>query len=197
MGVYKLSASGSLSTGRNQYTSMLAGNPTYFNSDMDLIATAYGQTNFVDFSNIPQNYKHLQIRYTARDTGAFTTRGLFLEVNGNPISTNSEHYMFGNASSVSTGNSTNIGRFDWDSVPAANASASIFATGVIDILDYSSSNKNKTFRTFHGLSDSSSATRLMLWSGMWNSQNPITLMRFYPNNAFAAGSRISLYGIRG
>jgi len=67
----------------------------------------------VDFSNIPQTYTHLQIRYSIRDTGAFTTRGGFLEINGNSLSGNAQRFIKGNGSSPSTSNNTNITRFDW------------------------------------------------------------------------------------
>lgn len=156
-------------------------------------------TSFVDLLNIPQTYKHLQIRYTARDTSANTTRGMFLEVNGNTVTgANSEHYMRGSTGGSTTGTgSTNLGRFDWSDVPGAtSATASAFASGIMDILDYTSTSKLKVFKLLHGVNISES-NQVMLWSGMWNSTSAITSMRIYTNTAFAAGSRVSIYGIKG
>lgn len=159
-----------------------------------LISTS---TGLVEWTSIPQTYKHLQIRYTARDTGAFTTRGMFLEVNGNTTTgSNSQHYLKSNGSSLSASYNTNYARFDWAELPAANSAAYYYGVGVVDIMDYASTSKVKTFKTIHGYHNGST-NEVSLWSGMWNNTAAITWLRMYTNNSFAAGSRLSLYGLKG
>lgn len=173
-----------------------AGGPT---NSYELISTTLISTNTpnIQITSIPQTYKHLQVRYTVRDSGSFSTRGLFMEFNGNTVTgSNSQHYLKGNGSSVSSSASTNIGRFDWGEVPAANGTSGSFGTGIIDILDYTSTSKNKTVRVLHGMTQSDVA-QINLYSAMWNSTTALNWLTFYTNNNLVSGSRFSLYGIKG
>lgn len=151
-------------------------------------------TGYIDFLNIPQTFKHLQIRYIARDTGAFSTRGLFMELNSNS-SGYVEHYLKSNGSAWSYQGYTGLTRFDWGEIPAANLTANNFTAGIIDILDYSNSNKNKVLKTSHGYSVNGSTGEVNVWTGLWMNNAAVTNLRIYPNNSFAANSRIDLYGL--
>lgn len=72
-----------------------------------------------------------------------------------------------------------------------------WAVGVMDILDYASTSKNKTFRTFTGNS-SSGASAVVLSSQFLPSTSGLTTIEFAGDSSgFNTGSRFSIYGIKG
>ena len=75
------------------------------------------------------------------------------------------------------------------------ATASAFGGGVVDILDPYSTTKNKTIRGLGGLA----ATNIALRSGSWASTDSVTSITCLPFSGgnWVAGSRFSLYGIKG
>jgi hypothetical protein len=156
--------------------------------------TGAGGTQFYDFLNIPQTFSHLKLYVTARDTSAFVDRAVFLELNSTGGSAYTHNFLRGNGSSMSNTFSGPNGRFDYDPIPAANAAANLFGAAVIEILDYSSTVKNKTLKINHG-TDFNGSGSINLWSGLFASTGAVTNMRLYPNVAFAQYSRIDLYGI--
>jgi hypothetical protein len=157
--------------------------------------TSGGTPVYVDFNSIPATYTHLQLRYSMRDTSAFTTRGVFLEINGNTQGNiNSEHYMKGNGSTVTSSGSTSLGRMDWSEIPAASMAANTFGVGTIDFFDYANTNKKKTIKVIHGY-DVNGSGEINFWSGLWASTAAISSIRIYSNQAFADGTRVDLYGI--
>ena len=154
-------------------------------------------TSFFDFTSIPQTYTHLQLRMNLRDTGAFVDRSWFMEANGNsPSTSNAFHWLIGDGGTASAGNATNQGRWGEPKVPAASAGANVFGACIVDILDYSNTNKNKTMRALNGF-DNNGSGWVQLSSYLYNSTNAITSLRIYTNNSFAGNSRIDLYGIKG
>jgi hypothetical protein len=153
-----------------------------------------GNLGYIDFNNLPSEYSHLQIRYSVRDTGAFTTRGMFMEFNFSGTGYN-EHYLKGNGSSASSQSYTGLTRFDWGELPAASATANTFGVGIVDIYDFNSTTKNKTVKVFHGY-DLNGSGEINLWSGVWKNNAAITNIRLYTNNAFVQNSRLDLYGFR-
>jgi hypothetical protein len=157
--------------------------------------TSAGSPSLFDFTSIPQTYNHLQLSFSVRDTSAFATRGMFIEFNGNTITgTNAEHYFKSDGATLTSGNSTALGRLDFSSIPAASSSANIFSVGVIDILDYASTTKNKALRINHGY-DANGSGEVNLWTGLWNTTTAISSLRLYSNTAFANGTTMQLYGI--
>jgi hypothetical protein len=82
---------------------------------------------------------------------------------------------------------------------ASNSSTSnAFSTSVIDILDAYSSTKNKTVRILGGFADGANS-RMRLGSGAWLNTASITSISITDgeSQSFVAGSRFSLYGIKG
>jgi hypothetical protein len=167
----------------------------------ELISSNLISTNTANLQlqSIPQGYKHLQLRWTLRDSGAFTYRGAFIEINGNTVTgSNSQHFLYGNGSSVTSASGTNLGRFDIANVvPAANATSGSYGVGIVDILDYTSTTKNKTIRGMFGIVQPGDITQVELYSSMWNSTSALNWLTIYTNNNMIAGSRVSLYGVRG
>lgn len=154
-------------------------------------------TATVTFSNIPQGYKHLQIRFISRNTVVGDQLGMQFNLDGG--SNYARHELSGFGSSANSYASTSqiqiIGvGFEAYSSNAAN----IFGAGVIDILDYNNTNKYKTVRSFTGY-DFNGGGGVGLVSGLWMNTAPITsiTMNQQSSGNFAINTRFSLYGIKG
>ena len=197
MSVYKLSASGGLKTGRSTYTSMLAGNETFFPSDIDLISTQIigSAVTSLTFSSIPAGYKHLQIRVVSNVQNDLTFR-----FNGDSGGNYSYHYNYANLSgnNFATGAAANA---TYGYMGYVNSSSStVQASFIMDIVDAFSTSKFKTARTLSStVPDTANARFIMLNSSMWRSTAAINSINIFtsPTSNLNSGSRFSLYGIRG
>jgi hypothetical protein len=158
-------------------------------------------SNQIVFSSIPQTYTHLQIRYIAR-TSSTNPEGFILTFN----SDNSGSYGFGNhriegsgtaASSANGGGSPYTAMY-LNAVPPTNSTASTYSAGVVDILDYANTNKNKVVRGLGGY-DANGSGYISLASGAYFKTDAITRIDFSITSGanFLVNSQIALYGIKG
>jgi hypothetical protein len=168
-----------------------------FESDYELISTAFGtgSSGVIDFTSIPATYKHLQIRYTAKNSSSATQMNITM--NGVTSGVYMRHSLLGNGSAVSsTASSTSQTAIQLVESMASSTTASAVAAGVIDILDYSSTSKNTTIRALYGMADN--INRIYLSSGLYNETTAVSSLTLTASaNNFAALSRFSLYGIKG
>jgi hypothetical protein len=155
-----------------------------------------GGASTISFSNIPQNYTHLQIRCRMRTGLAQTTLDTYMVINS--ISSYQYHYVYGNGSSAASGAGTFskslIGR-----ATGSTATANTFAVSIVDILDYTNTNKNKTIRVLNGDENNGSGNVFFLSALPISSTDTITSLTFTAESAssFAQYSSFALYGIRG
>ena len=138
-------------------------------------------------------YKHLQIRLTGRTTRAVAEDGAtVLQLNSDTGANYRSHWLVGTGSSVVSYDDTIIGL---GSFSGNNAGANQFTAQVIDLLDFSSSSKNKTLRFLAGNAGSFNSIRLH--SGLWMSTAAVTSIDLKTTvGSWATGSRFSLYGLR-
>jgi len=185
----------------NNIVGLLAAAPSL--NSYESIATASvgaGATSAtLGFTSIPSTYKHLQIRGIGRITSTGGDSYLTLTVNGDTGSNYTYHDLYGNgstatASGLASQTATYVQRFPFD-----DALASTYGSIVMDILDYTSTNKNKTIRTLGGVDVNGSGGDIYLTSGAWlNSSTAITSLTFTPSaNLFKQYSSFALYGIKG
>lgn len=183
-----------------KHSNMLAGNPAFNPNSFDLLQTTLISTNTasVTFSNLGNysDYKHLQIRGTGRtDDGSV----LYVRMNGDTSTVYSYHGLQGNGTSVSS-SATSSANIMIALFPLANAgnTTNIFSGFVIDILDFSNTNKNTTMRSFGGNSQAAGFnTALALRSGLWNNTAAVTSLTFTNSGGnFVSGTRLSLYGVK-
>ena len=160
--------------------------------------TLSAATTSFSFVGIPSDYKHLEIRYLIRnDTAAYFLR---IQVNGITSATNyTGHNLTGDGASATGG--AYQGSVSGDAgilMPRASTTASTFTAGIVDVLDYSSSSKYKTFRGLGGYNANSSTGKIELNSGFYfGNTNPITSLTFgFTAGSFTAGSQFSLYGVK-
>jgi hypothetical protein len=154
-------------------------------------------TATVTFSNIPQGYKHLQIRFISRNTVVGDQLGMQFNLDGG--SNYARHELSGFGSSANSYASTSQIQIIGVGFEAYSSNAAdIFGAGVIDILDYNNTNKYKTVRSFTGY-DFNGGGGVGLVSGLWMNTAPIAsiTMNQQSSGNFAINSRFSLYGIKG
>lgn len=150
----------------------------------------------VTFGSIPQTYTHLQLRVTAKQTTAAAITTCNLYFNNDTTNTNyARHELYGNGSSVvssgiaSGSNNAKIVFY------AGNGTQ--FGSAIVDILDYTNTNKNTTVRSIGGVDDNGSGYATFT-SGVWLSTAAITQMDITFTNAISAQySSFALYGIKG
>jgi hypothetical protein len=181
---------------------MLVGNamfvpPAYELIESAILPSAQSSITFNNLETYASTYKHLQLRGVAKDSFTGGAQGdFYLTFNGAGANYR-DHWLLGNGSTVIAGS------FGYTSVIAQNDILSstsglgnMFSAWVIDILDPYSTTKNTTTRTLAGYSGQSSG-RVRLSSGAYFVTDPITSINLRSNTNLVAGTRFSLYGIRG
>lgn len=163
-----------------------------------VVVGAGGLGGDVSFTNIPQTYSHLQIRVFARSSytsNVAAYQGIYF--NGAPIANNyPTHLLVGDGgTATSSANLTNNQITpDTYAIPTAAATANVYGCVIWDILDYTSTTKNKTIKVMSGF-DANGYGRASLGSGFWTSTAAITQVNVTAVANFVAGSRIDLYGL--
>ena len=157
--------------------------------------TATGSTADVTFSNIPQTYTHLQLRMMIKNHTA-NTNNTRIQFNSDTSANYSWHELYGDGASAGSGASSGASYMYLGNHPS-NAVASAFAVYVVDILDYTNTNKFKTVKTLSGY-DLNGSGVVGLRSGNWRSTSAISTIRIFPGgDSFAQYSSFALYGIKG
>ena len=182
-------------------------------ADYELISTTVlGSTtasvSFASLNTTAAAYKHLQLRVVSRNawsapsgTVNYGANGV-IRFNGDSTTAYRSHYVEGSA----PGSTTTSGDYGatngiylpdsggvWDSTISG-----VYTVAIIDILDFSNANKNKTVRSLSGNTKGSQG-RVDLASGAWFNTAAVTSMVFSEDGSgggFKAGTRISLYGLK-
>lgn len=168
------------------------------------ITVASENVTSITFDNIPNDYKHLQIRAITRSSR--TVGGLPFEENTLVFNTYvfapnySRHHIGGNGTNYySEGYSSKeytTGGFAASSTNVLNS----FGTSIIDILDYSSTTKNKTVRVLSGVENNGSGS-IMQSSGAWHLTDAITKITFtlsdqVNGSKYVQNTEFTLYGVK-
>lgn len=160
---------------------------------LQVITVGAAGASSVSFTNIPNTYSHLQVRFISKISAA---DDVVMRFNGDTANNYRNHILYGDGSSAIAG------------VPFTNAysaaalyytnSSSVFAAGVVDILDYTSTNKNKTMR-FLGGWDNNGSGNIDLASALWfKTPEAITSVTLKPVTAsFSQYSQFALYAVKG
>lgn len=141
------------------------------------------------FTSIPGTYKHLQLRWFSRSSGG--NYNPIIRFNSDSGNNYSWHYLDGSGSSATSGATASTSSI---LIAGIAGTASSFAVGVMDILDYADTNKFKTARILQG-ADYNGSGSVDSWSGNWRSTSAITSI--YLGFSSAQYSQYALYGIKG
>lgn len=193
MSITKLTTNGVNGT---KYDTVSADN--YYMEPIATTLVGSGGAAAITFSNIPQTYKHLQLRGICRATaGGAAFGGVQLTFNGDTTSGNyTFHRLIGDGSSASAYGQSGIDFIMRQAL--SGLTAGIFAANVVDILDYGNVYKFKTTRTVNGGDNNSTVGVVGLFSQLWMNTAAITSMSLTSSSGnFAENTRFSLYGIKG
>lgn len=156
-----------------------------------------------DVSAYASTYKHLQIRGYARSAKSADATQLGLRLNGVTTANQSAHYIRGQLSdnTVRSGAFANQTFMEIANVAGNSVPATIYSPFVLDIMDAFSSTKGKTIR---GLSGSLYNYPPSSFFGLTSGASPatasistLTLLSDGGSFNLKAGSRFSIYGVRG
>jgi hypothetical protein len=167
----------------------------------------------ITLGSIPQTYKHLQVRLIGRTSRAdYTIEDINLQMNGDTGSSSyTWHRMYSNPSVPTGGTATtaaSAGASYINSiaiVSTATTTTGMVGGGIIDILDYTNTNKYKTIKSINGVDNNQEANGFAvsgfseLMSGNWMNTAAVTSLTFTPTTGsnIIAPTHIALYGIKG
>lgn len=155
-------------------------------------------TATVTFSDIPQTYEHLQIRGIMRDARTGTVNDMFVRFNSDTGSNYAAHKLNGDGSSATAGAlTTQTSAGDLTRFPTDSNTPSVFGAMIMDILDYSNTNKYKTIRVLGGY-DANGSGVVRFASGLWQSTSAVTSILIDSDGGvnWSQHSSFSLYGIK-
>lgn len=177
--------------------SVTPASPTSFDS----IATVNpAGSNSFTFNSIPQTYKSLRLRWIANSQSGASQR-FRVQFNGVTTSTSYYfHYLRGAGGAVSA--SSSGGTVGYISTyGSVYPGSTYYGVGILDIIDYASTSKNKTVRTIAGQDNNVSTDgNINLQSGLFINTSAITSITItYDDTStnFTNASTFALYGIKG
>jgi hypothetical protein len=180
---FGVSSASSASSSVSMYNGMTA---------LATVAVGSGGSSTITFSSIPSGYSHLQIRSVAE---ASTTAAYVMRFNSDSSNTYWNHELFGDGSS--TASTARVPRtYIINQAAGISTTANIFTASIVDILDYSNTNKYKTVRLLSG-QDYNGSGSIYLQSGAWPSTSAITQIDILPSSgSFNQYSTFVLYGVK-
>lgn len=184
----------------NNIAATLGGGVPVSLTDYESIATTTvgaGGAATVSFTGIAGTYSHLQVRATVRgSTGGNVNENLLMKFNGATTNYYQGHRLAGDgASAFATASSTSSSAYA-GYVAGSGAASNVFGVTVIDILDYSNTNKNKTVRSIGGV-DHNGSGLVLLGSALWINTAAITSIEMYNfGGNLGQYSSFALYGIK-
>lgn len=191
------SASQSSLTNDVKYSSMAAGAVP---SNEYLIQTIIvsGTATLIEFANLGQYhgiYRHLKLVASTRNTSNVGTGALITRFNGDTANNYTYHALRGYNGTLASEVAAPYGAVLTSWNPHGGTNPDNFGIGEAELLDWSSSTKNKTVKSLTGAI--SYANIVSLFSGSWMSTSPITSIQLVAEsgNSFVSGSRYSLYGV--
>jgi hypothetical protein len=187
---------GSSFTNLQKYNNFLGPNSAFIPTSFESIATATGtgSSGTITFSSIPSTYSSLQIRYLAISDGAGPV--VSARFNGVSSSIYVQHYLQGTGAAAQADydaakNSMSIG----DKYTGI-ANGTYPYVGIVDILDYASTTKNKTVRTLSGI-DKNGSGSISLISGLSMATTAVSSITILISGGnFTTASTFALYGIK-
>jgi len=180
LGIIASSISGNLST--NSYESI------------STVTVGAGGASSISFTSIPSTFKHLQVRFIGRDS-TNNEAGMYWRYNSDSGSNYNRHLLRGSGTAASASGYASAQTQAGSGYMLPNGT-SIFAGGVIDILDYANTSKYKTSRMLGGY-DSNGGGFIILSSSLWMNTNAISSIEFTCETTWAQYSQFALFGVKG
>lgn len=171
------------------------GGPVGAYDSLATVTVPSGGVASITFTGIPTGYKHLQIRGLLRTNRGLAYDSFNLTANGG--TSYSCHLLEGDGGSASAAGAASQTSINYNGIAGNGGTANSFAAIVLDVLDYSNTTTNKTFRYLHGY-DLNGSGKVTLASGAALSTSPISSLTFVPQNSslFVQYSTLAIYGVK-
>jgi len=164
---------------------------------LQTITVGAGGVSSVTFSNIPQNYTDLIVKYSARVTASSVAPdGLGIQFNGDTGSNYKYLQLGGNGSSTFSNSGTTAFQFGGQ-LTGASATGNTFSNGEIYIPNYTSSNYKSTSADSVTENNATTANQNLV-ANLWQSTSAITSIKLYDlgSTNFVQYSEFTLYGVK-
>jgi hypothetical protein len=156
--------------------------------ETQILGSSQSAVVFSSLGAYSPTYRHLQLRVVYTDSSSASN----LRFNGDSGSNYSIHQLFADGSSTGSGGaSSQTSLF----LPITTNSSTQFGAYTTDILDFSSTTKNKTVKSFGGFA--TSGGYVLMRTGAYLSTTAVTSISIIGVGGLLTGSRFSLYGIKG
>jgi hypothetical protein len=166
--------------------------------DFESIATqtvGAGGVASVTFSSIPATYTHLQIRVIGKQNEAYAYAGMSMWFNSDTARNYPRHELVSDGSSTSSAGLTAAS--NGEELYFYAGSGSQFGPAIVDILDYTNTNKYKTMRSICGVDNNGSGYAIMT-SGVWLNTAAVNTITIASNSfTISQYSSFALYGVKG
>jgi hypothetical protein len=150
------------------------------------VTVGSGGASSITFSSIPQVYKHLQVRGIHKHSGSGTWATI--ELNSDTTASNyTYHRLSGDGSTAFSEGNASLNRC-FTSYPH-------WGSTVIDVLDYTNTNKNTTIRNL-GAWDGNGSGEVNYVSNLWKNTAAVSAIKLNLSS-FVEYSSFALYGIQG
>jgi len=141
----------------------------------------------VTFSSIPSTYKSLQVRFNLVASAQYDNFGIYF--NGDTTTNYACHGLRGNGASASaTGTITQ----NYILINSLGTYLTYPTVGIVDVIDYANTNKNKTIKALSGINNNSAYGAVEVGSGLWLSTAAINSLTVAVGATFTG--TVTLYG---
>jgi hypothetical protein len=173
-----------------------SASPLVYANSYESIATVTvgaGGTTAVNFSSIPQTYTHLQIRAIHQEP----SDTMALQFNSQTGNAYTVHSLLGDGGAVAASYNASPSMIYFGT--NYGSSGSNFGASIVDILDYTNTNKNTTVRSLTGADNNSTYAKVGFYSGEYYYTNAISSIQILSrtSSTIAQYSSFALYGIKG
>ena len=156
--------------------------------------TLTSATQDVNFTSIPQTFKHLQVRGLYRSASSVVYFNVTTSAGQNWG--DRQYALVGNAGAspagfTSTGTSGKGQEFD---TYVSGLVANMYAPLIIDVFNYNDTNKKKVVKGYSGYPDGDS---FEMYGALFSVTNAITSLQLHANSTMDANCTFALYGIKG
>ena len=180
--------------------SQISGHLTKIGYQSIATISVTSSTSSVEFTSIPSGFKHLQIRVLSNtNRTTYGTDSVKLNLNSDTGSNYSMHWLRGNGATATGQGYATQTEIYLESISSTTVASNTFGVAVIDILDYTNTNKYKTVDCLSGVDINGTIATyggfVYLTSGNWRNTNAVTSIKFTPDNNFQNYSSFALYGV--
>ena len=177
--------------------SQISGHLTTPNNYESISTTTLSSTaSDVTFSSIPATYKHLQLRFMSTQSSGGSL--FYIQLNADTGSNYAWHELNTTGAASATYSGSSVGYIKIFGRNVGTGGSANPTSGILDILDYTSTTKTKTTRSIVGQSSNGSG-ELDFMSGLWfATPAAINSIKIYTHDStnMTTNTSFALYGVK-